>query len=307
MPARAACVAGALIVFPAQKRYKSSVPETPTSPISIEKVQKFFPPARSGWRAYLQPFERATSLALSGISLEVRSGEAVALLGTNGAGKSTLLKILATLVLPTGGHARVAGHDTVEDSRAVRRHLGYHAGTDHGFYPRLTGRQNLLFFGRLNHLSRAAATQRIVLLAQQFHFEEALDRQVRTLSTGTVQRLSLARAVLHQPSVLLLDEPTRSLDAIAAAEFRRFLKNEILRRGDTSLLFASHTLSEVELLADRVAVIEKGRLLAFDTPAALKRYTGSDAMEDAFLRITGRPSPDATSGDFVIHPESGPT
>jgi len=292
------------VVFPSQKRYKSPVPETA---INVEQVQKFFPPARSGWRAFLQPFEQATSLALEGISLEVRDGEAVALLGTNGAGKSTLLKILATLVLPTSGRARVAGHDTAQDSRAVRRHLGYHAGTDHGFYPRLTGRQNLLFFGRLNQLSRAAATLRIVSLAQQFHLEESLDRQVRTLSTGTVQRLSLARAVLHEPSVLLLDEPTRSLDAIAAAEFRRYLKAEILRRGTTSLLFASHTLSEVELLADRVAVIEKGRLLAFDTPAALKRDTGSATMEEVFVRITGRPSHDGLPGDSIIHPESGPT
>lgn len=292
------------VVFLLRKRYKSPVPE---ALISIEQVQKFFPPARSGWRAFVQPFERATALALAGISLEVREGESVALLGTNGAGKSTLLKILATLVLPTSGRARVSGHDTVQESRAVRRHLGYHAGTDHGFYPRLTGRQNLLFFGRLNQLSGAAAAQRIVALGQKFHMEDALDRQVRTLSTGTVQRLSLARAVLHEPNVLLLDEPTRSLDAIAAAEFRRFLKGEILRRGNTSLLFASHTLSEVELLADRVAVIEKGRLLACDTPAALKRYTSSDTMEDAFLRITGRPSHEGLPGDFVIHSESGPT
>ena len=290
-------------MFPAQKRYKSSVPE---AAISVDHIQKFFPPARSGWRAFLQPFERATALALAGISLEVRAGEAVALLGTNGAGKSTLLKILATLVLPTSGQASVAGHDTVRDSRAVRRHLGYQAGTDHGFYPRLTGRQNLLFFGRLNQLSSAAATQRIAVLGEQFHLEEALDRQVRTLSTGTVQRLSLARAVLHEPSVLLLDEPTRSLDAIAAAEFRRYLKAEILRRGKTSVLFASHTLSEVELLADRVAIIEKGRLLACDTPAALKRYTSSDTMEEAFLRITGRTSHDGEPGESVIHPERGP-
>lgn len=271
----------------------------PETAISVEQIQKFFPPARSGWRAFLQPFEPATALALAGISLEVREGEAVALLGTNGAGKSTLLKILATLVLPTSGRARVAGHDTVQDSRAVRRHLGYHAGTDHGFYPRLTGRQNLLFFGRLNQLSSAAAAQRVANLAQQFHLEDVLERQVRTLSTGTVQRLSLARAMLHQPNVLLLDEPTRSLDAIAAAEFRRYLKAEVLRRGATSLLFASHTLSEVELLADRVAVIEKGLLLACDTPAALKRFTSSDTMEDAFLRITGRPSHDGETGDSV--------
>jgi ABC-type multidrug transport system ATPase subunit len=189
-------------------------------------------------------------------------------------------------LLPTKGRAFVAGHDTALDSRSVRRQLGYHAGTDHGFYPRLTGRQNLLFFGRLNQLSTSAATKRIALLSQQFHLEEALDRQVRTLSTGTVQRLSLARALVHQPRVLLLDEPTRSLDAIAAAEFRRFLKAQILQSGDTSLLFASHTLPEVELLADRIAVIDRGRLLAFDTPAALKARAQNATLEDVFLRLT---------------------
>jgi ABC-type multidrug transport system ATPase subunit len=258
----------------------------PPAAISVEYLEKFFPPTRSGWRTFLQPFERPTSVALAGITFSVRDGESVALLGANGAGKSTLLKILATLLLPTKGRAFVAGHDTALDSRSVRRQLGYHAGTDHGFYPRLTGRQNLLFFGRLNQLSTSATTKRIDLLSQQFHLDEMLDRQVRTLSTGTVQRLSLARALVHQPRVLLLDEPTRSLDAIAAAEFRRFLKAQILESGNTSLLFASHTLPEVELLADRVAVIDRGRILAFDTPAGLKAQAQNATLEDVFLRLT---------------------
>jgi len=263
----------------------------PPAAISVEHLEKFFPPTRSGWRTFLQPFERPTSVALAGITLKVREGESVALLGANGAGKSTLLKILATLLLPTQGRAFVAGHDTALDSRAVRRQLGYHAGTDHGFYPRLTGRQNLLFFGRLNQLSTSATMKRIALLSQQFHLDEALDRQVRTLSTGTVQRLSLARALVHQPRVLLLDEPTRSLDAIAAAEFRRFLKAQILQSGNTSLLFASHTLPEVEFLADRVAVIDRGRLLGFNTPELLKAQTQSATLEDTFLRLTSSTLP----------------
>jgi ABC-2 type transport system ATP-binding protein len=266
----------------------------PDAAITVDSLKKSFPPARSGWRTFFQPFEKPTAVALAGVSLEMREGESLALLGTNGAGKSTLLRILATLLVPTSGRARVAGHDTVHESSAVRRRLGYHAGTDHGFYPRLTAHQNLLFFGRLNQLSRATASRRIATLAEQFRLSEALDRQVRTLSSGTVQRLSLARALLHEPSVLLLDEPTRSLDAIGAAEFRRFLKAEILRTGNTSLLFASHTLPEVEQLADRVAVIDAGRLLACDSPSMLKRSTGAASLEDAFLRLTGR---DATTSE----------
>jgi len=260
----------------------------PPNAISVEGLEKLFPPARSGWRAFLQPFEKPTVPALAGISFEVRPGEALALLGANGAGKSTLLRILATLLLPTRGRAHVAGYDAVRNARAVRRQLGYHAGSDLGFYARLTGRENLRFFGRLNHLSTSVIAQRISQLAEQFNLGEVLDRQVRTLSSGTVQRLSLARALLHQPRVLLLDEPTRSLDAIAAAEFRRFLKSEVLRRGDTSLLFASHTLSEVEWLADRIAVINAGQLLACDTANALKQKAGTPSLEEVFLCLTGR-------------------
>jgi sodium transport system ATP-binding protein len=158
-----------------------------------------------------------------------------------------------------------------------------------GFYARLTGRENLRFFGRLNQLSASAVESRIQQLAEQFHLEEALDRQVRMLSSGTVQRLSLARALIHQPRVLLLDEPTRSLDAIAAAEFRGFLKSETLRGGETTLLFASHALSEIEFLADRVAVIDAGRLLACDSVPHLKNLTGTSSLEDAFLSLTRRP------------------
>jgi ABC-type multidrug transport system ATPase subunit len=259
--------------------------------IAVDHLEKSFPPTRSGWRAMLQPFERPTSRALADVSFEVREGEAVGLLGANGAGKSTLLRIIATLLLPTRGSARVAGFNTVGESREVRRRLGYHAGTDSGFYARLTGRQNLGFFGRLNLVPTAATNERISELSTQFRVQEGLERQVRTLSTGTVQRLSLVRALLHRPPVLLLDEPTRSLDAIGALEFRRFLKSEILQRGDTSLLFASHTLTEIELLADRVAVIDSGKLLACGTPAELKRQTATSNLEEVFLRLTGFRSP----------------
>jgi len=259
----------------------------PDFAVSIESLVKFFPPARSGWRAFLQPFERPSIPALQDVSFSVREGEAVALLGANGAGKSTLLRILSTLLLPTSGSTRIVGHDAVQSPRDVRRNLGYHAGSDLGFYARLTGRENLLFFGRLNHLSAAAARDRIAQFSARFELAEALDRQIRTLSSGTIQRLSLARALVHSPRVLLLDEPTRSLDAIAASSFRHFLKSELLQRGTTSLLFASHSLPEIELLANRVAVLSQGRLLALDTPSALKQKTSSTTLEDAFFRLTG--------------------
>ena len=259
----------------------------PDSAITIDRLEKSFPRAQSGWRALLQPFASPTMQALRGISFEVRPGEAVALLGTNGAGKSTLLRILSTLLLPTRGRAVVAGHDSAREPAAVRRHLGYHAGSDLGFYARLTGEENLRFFGQLNDLSGSYLSSRIATLSAQFELRGAIENQVRTLSSGTVQRLSLLRALLHEPKVLLLDEPTRSLDALAAADFRRFLKTEVLQRLGTSLLFASHTLSEIEFLADRVAILNEGNLVAIETSAALKSRSGATTLEDAFSRLTG--------------------
>lgn len=255
--------------------------------ISIDSLEKWFPPSYGGWRAFVQPFASPTSAALRGVAFEVAPGESVALLGANGAGKSTLLRILATLLLPTRGRASIAAHDVVDKPREVRKNLGYHAGTDLGFYARLTGRQNLRFFGRLNHLPDSLIESRTGFLAERFELGSALDKQVRMLSSGTVQKLSLLRAMLHQPKVLLLDEPTRSLDAFAAASFRQFLKTEVLRGQGTSLLFASHSLAEIELLADRVVVLHDGKLLAFDSPARLKREASAATLEEVFFRLTG--------------------
>jgi ABC-type multidrug transport system ATPase subunit len=255
--------------------------------ISVDSLEKSFPPALGGWRAITQPFATPSLTALKGISLNVGAGEAVALLGTNGAGKSTLLRILATLLLPTRGNAFVGGFDVAKDPAAVRRQLGYHAGSDLGFYARLSGKENLRFFGRLNHLPDSFLRSRIPYLADQFALANSLGSQVRTLSSGTIQRLSLVRALLHEPKVLLLDEPTRSLDALAAADFRSFLKAEVLRRQGTALLFASHTLPEIELLADRVAILKEGELVALGTPAALKAKSGASSLEGAFSVLTG--------------------
>jgi len=265
--------------------------------IAVESLDKLFPVVRGGWRAFLQPFERPTAVALSGITFEMRDGESVGLLGANGAGKSTLLRILATLLLPTRGQARIGGHDTVRRSQEVRCLFGYHAGSDRGFYARLTGRENLRFFGQLHHLSVEEIERRTAQLAQYLNIAEALDRQTRLLSTGTVQRLSLARALLHGPRVLLLDEPTRSLDALGAAEFRRYLRREVVERGGTTLLFASHTLAEVEQLADRVAILDSGQLLALDTVAALRAKAGAATLEEALFRLTGRPHLDTSTAE----------
>jgi ABC-type multidrug transport system ATPase subunit len=259
-----------------------------TSALSLENVEKYFPPASSGWRAILDPVSRLTVPALRGISFDVAEGEVLALVGANGAGKSTLLRILTTLLLPTRGRARVRGFDTAAEPAKVRLQIGYHTGGDSCFYSRLSARENLLLFAGLNNLTGAAAARRIDELAGLFRIVEILDRQVRALSTGNVHRLGLARAMLHRPSVLILDEPTRSLDPLAAAEFRRFILHNIVGAHGATLIFASHTLAEVEQLAGRVAVLDGGRLLACDTSAGLKSAAGASTLEESLEHLTGR-------------------
>jgi ABC-2 type transport system ATP-binding protein len=252
--------------------------------IVVESLEKYFPPALIGWRTLLLPFARPTQKALAGISFRVDRGESVAIVGANGAGKSTLLRILATLISPTRGRASLAGFDVDRQGAGARRQIGYHTGGDEGFYSRLTGRQNLAFFASMNNLSRSTANQRIEQLADWMGICSELDRPVRMLSTGMSHRLGLTRAMLHGPQILLLDEPTRSLDPLAASDFRRLLKDEIVRRGGTTLLFASHTLSEVEEIADRIILLANGKLVACDTPRNIRGPAST--LEAAIANLT---------------------
>jgi ABC-2 type transport system ATP-binding protein len=261
----------------------------PAAAIVVENLEKHFPPALSGWRALLHPFARPTERALAGVSFTVARGEAVALVGSNGAGKSTLLRILATLIFPTRGRATLGGFDVEREGVRARRQLGYHTGGDEGFYRRLSGRENLTFFAAMNNLTGAEAQEKITAAAEWMGMSSDLDRQVRTLSTGMTHRLGLARAMLHGPAVLLLDEPTRSLDPLAAADFRRLLKDDIVRQRGTTLLFASHTLSEVEEIADRVVLMDHGKIIACDSPPRLRALTGTATLEAAIARLS-RPS-----------------
>ena len=263
------------------------------SALSLENVEKYFPPAASGWRALLHPVSRLTVPALRGISFEVKPGEVLAVVGANGAGKSTLLRILTTLLIPTRGRAQVCGFDVAREPAKVRLRIGYHTGGDACFYSRLSAKENLMLFAVLNNISEDEASKRIAEITGPFGLGELLDRQVRTLSTGNVHRLGLARAMLHRPSMLILDEPTRSLDPLAAAEFRRFLLRDIVGAHGTTMIFASHTLAEVEQLAGRIAVLDNGRMLACDTLAGLKSATGAETLEESLEILTRRASREA--------------
>jgi ABC-type multidrug transport system ATPase subunit len=254
--------------------------------LAVEDLVKYFPVPQTGVRAFLNPFSPLTHPALLGVSFRVEAGEVAALIGANGSGKSTLLRILATLLVPTRGTARVSGYDVERQSSQVRAQLGFHSATDGGFYERLTARENLQFFAAMNNRFDADATRRLGQLTELMGMGEFIDSQMRTLSTGQVHRVALARAMIHGPSLLLLDEPTRSLDPIAAAEFRRFLKTELVERQGTTILFASHTLAEVEQLADRVAMLDKGKMLACDSPRGLRAATGTATLEEALEKLT---------------------
>lgn len=263
----------------------------PAPAISATSLEKYFPPALTGWRALLQPVSRPTERALAGVSFTVEQGEAVALIGSNGAGKSTLLRILATLIIPTRGRATLGGFDVERDSSGARRQLGYHTGGDEGFYGRLSARENLAFFAAMNNLSPVEARRQIASVAQSMGIANDLNRQVRTFSTGMTHRLGLSRALLHGPAILLLDEPTRSLDPLAAADFRHLLKDDLVRKRGTTLLFASHTLSEVEDIADRVILLDGGRLIACDSPRGICTSTGTASLEAAVASLTGHFTP----------------
>ena len=254
--------------------------------ILAEDLTKYFPPAKSGWRALLQPFVKQTIPALAGISFSIERGESVALVGANGAGKSTLLRLLATLLRPTAGHVRVCGIDVATRAAVVRRKIGYDAGVEQCFYGRLTGRQNLRLFATLNDLSRQEFAARLRRLSDLLELSPFLDRQTRTFSTGILQRLGLARALLHSPEVLLLDEPTRSLDAASAAALRGYLKEEIIGQNGATVLFASHAISEVEELADRIILLHQGSLRMFDSPGAVCAAARTQHLEDAVRSLT---------------------
>ena len=221
--------------------------------------------------------------AVAGLSFSVAAGEIYGLLGPNGAGKTTTLRVLGGVLTPTSGGATVAGLDVAESPLEVRRRLGYLTNTT-GLYARLTGHELLIYFARLYGLSFAAATARIATLVSALDLAPFFGRRCEALSTGERQRLSIARAVLHDPAVLILDEPTAGLDVLASRFLRAFVRAE--RDRGKAVVFSTHYLAEAELLCDRIGLLHHGRLLAEGTPATLRAMAGqAPSLEEAFLRL----------------------
>jgi ABC-type multidrug transport system ATPase subunit len=230
---------------------------TTTGRVAVEArgLVKIFGPT---WRPW--PRRKAAHVfALQGVSLSVRYGEIVGLAGPNGSGKTTLLRILFGILLPTAGTASVGGHD-LQDERAVKKIVGHATGDDRGFYGRLTGRQNLAFFGALRGLHSARLQERIAEAIAMFGMAEFIDRSVQKYSTGQRQRLSLARATLHDPEILLLDEPTRGLDPPTTEHVERWLAEWVRAQPRRAVLLVSHDPDQLERLSARVGILVHGRL-----------------------------------------------
>jgi ABC-2 type transport system ATP-binding protein len=255
--------------------------------VSVEDVSKTYPVPFLRLKKFLRRKFKPPVEAIRNASFDIREGEIFGLIGPNGAGKTTLTKIIATLIQPTSGTVTVKGHDSVSDDERVRLNVGLAGAEERSFYWRLTSEQNLLFFARLYGLSGSDARRRIKELFELFEFDELARRRFAELSTGNKQRLSVARAMLANPPVLLLDEPTRSLDPIAAARMRTTIQSLAQNKDRRVTIFlTSHNLAEVEELCDRVAIIGKGEIKAIDSPANLRTlHTEEESVSISFTSL----------------------
>ena len=231
--------------------------------------------------------KRPPVVALDDVSFAVGRGECVAVLGQNGSGKSTLVRLLSTLLLPDGGSARVFGHDVVENERAVQSVIN-RVSVEASFFKRMSASENLAYAARFYGLGPSQTRHRIPVILERVGFP--VDRAaapMEDLSRGMQQKVALARALLTSPTLLLLDEPTTGLDPRAKLEVQDFIR-EVRRDHDTTTLLCTHDMTEAETLADRVGILDGGRLLALEDARALKRRFGAETLEDAFLAATGR-------------------
>lgn len=220
--------------------------------------------------------------AVLDLTFEVKPGEVYALMGPNGAGKTTALRCLATLLAPTAGSVSVFGADSVREPLAVRRRIAFLAASM-GLYERLTARETVVYFARLHGLDGTLLEARVDEMVELFGLGDFAHRLCGRLSTGQRQRVSLARALVHDPVALVLDEPTLGLDLLSGQTIYEFIRRE--RSRGKAILFSTHQVHEVELLADRVGVLRAGRLVAEGTPDELVAETGARGLAHAFLAL----------------------
>lgn len=236
--------------------------------IEIDRVSKSFGPIH----------------AVREVSFTARDGRITGLLGPNGAGKSTTLRLIATTLAPDAGTVRVDGHDVRQAPLAARLALGVlpHAS---GIYPRLTARENIRYYGRLNGLKGAELERRIDRLVVLLDMGEFADRPAKGYSQGQRTKVAIARALVHGPRNVVLDEPTNGLDVLATRALREVIRR--LRDEGHCVLFSSHVMQEVALLCDDIVIIAQGRIVAQGTPDAIRAQTGEQHLEEAFVKVVG--------------------
>jgi sodium transport system ATP-binding protein len=228
--------------------------------------------------------KRGVVRAVDDVSFRCEPGKIYGLLGANGAGKTTTLRILATLLKPTEGSAVVAGHDVVKAAAKVRGEVGFLAAST-ALYGRLTAREMVTYFGQLNGMPAATIRARIKQLADELDMHEFLDRRCDKFSTGMKQKTSIARTLVHDPAVMIFDEPTLGLDVMTARAIVRFVR-DCRDRGKT-VIYSSHVMSEIEKLCDKIGIIHEGQLVAEGTLGELSERYGETDMEEIFVKAVG--------------------
>jgi ABC-2 type transport system ATP-binding protein len=264
---------------------------TATAAVETRDLVKIFERGRRTiWqRVRREPDKRDRFRAVDGIDLVVEPGEIFGLLGPNGAGKTTTMKMLATLLIPTSGTIRVLGVDPLERPREVRAQLGAMLSGERSLYWKLTGRENLEYFAALYHVPPSETKARIANVLAAVKLADRADDYVERYSTGMRQRLALARALLPNPPLVVLDEPTVGLDPQASRDLRDRVR-ELKAQGRTVLL-TTHYMEEADQLCDRVAIIDHGRIVALDTPAALKRTIRAEEVVRLEIALDGDERP----------------
>ncbi|MFZ5987393.1 MAG: ABC transporter ATP-binding protein [Bacillota bacterium] len=224
-------------------------------------------------------------LAVNGISFEIKKGEIFGLLGENGAGKTTTLRMLATMLRPTSGTAVMAGCDIMKEPEKVRESIGILFGGESGLYDRLTCEENIAYFGQLNDMDKTHLKDRIRTLTKVFGMEDYIKRRAGKLSKGMKQKVAFARSIIHDPDIMLLDEPTSGLDVSAIRDVHEFIIS--CKKDGKTIIFSSHSMSEVEKLCDRIGIIHKGNLVDVGTLDELKAKYDDQDLEEIFIKLVG--------------------
>jgi sodium transport system ATP-binding protein len=231
-----------------------------------------------------QDKKRGKIRAVDSVNLECRPGRVFGLLGLNGAGKTTLMRLLSTILKPTSGTANVAGYDILKEPEKVKERIGFLSSTT-GLYPRLTAEETVRYFGRLNGMDEGKLEEKLNHMFDRFEMNDFRKRKVDKLSSGMKQKVSIARAFVNDPEVLILDEPTLGLDVVTSRNIIEFIRES--KQANKCLLFSTHVMWEAQKLCDDIAIIHRGRILEVGSLDLLRTKTGMADLDDIFVNIIG--------------------